>query len=56
MKASKFYALTCLILLLVISNAFSANYEISGDSIYQHISVLADDSLEGRQVGEDGEW
>lgn len=33
-----------------------AQYQISSDSIYKHISVLADDSLEGRQVGEQGEW
>ena len=31
-------------------------YAISADSVYKHISVLADDSLEGRQVGEIGEW
>lgn len=38
------------------SYAISASYEISADSIYRHISVLADDSLEGREVGEPGEW
>ncbi|MFQ6007970.1 MAG: M20/M25/M40 family metallo-hydrolase [Candidatus Zixiibacteriota bacterium] len=31
-------------------------YTITADSIYKHVSVLADDSLEGRQVGEPGEW
>ncbi len=31
-------------------------YAISGDSIFKHISVLAHDSLEGREVGEPGEW
>lgn len=31
-------------------------YVISPDSIHKHIAVLADDSLEGRQVGEIGEW
>ncbi len=33
-----------------------SSYTISTDTIYKHISVLADDSLEGRQVGESGEW
>jgi len=31
-------------------------FAISADSVYKHISILADDSLEGRQVGEIGEW
>ncbi|HWR83903.1 MAG TPA: M28 family peptidase [Candidatus Deferrimicrobium sp.] len=31
-------------------------YVMSVDSIQRHISVLADDSLEGRRVGEFGEW
>lgn len=29
---------------------------ISSERIYEHIAVLAHDSLEGRQVGEAGEW
>lgn len=33
-----------------------AEYKISADSLYRHISVLADDSLEGRETGEPGEW
>ena len=36
--------------------AGSATYEISTDSIYQHVAILAADSMEGRQVGEPGEW
>lgn len=52
------------ILALVISfsalttapGAISSPYVITADSIYKHISVLADDSLEGREVGEIGEW
>ncbi len=32
-----------------------AEYVISADSVYRHIEVLADDSLEGRRVGEPGE-
>ena len=38
------------------SFAISSPYTITSDSIYQHISVLAHDSLEGREVGEIGEW
>jgi hypothetical protein len=45
------------ILLIIIVSYCSANsYEISSDSIFKHISILADDSLEGRQVGEIGEY
>ena len=44
-----------LISFLVITPA-SAEYRITTDSIHQHIAVLAHDSLEGRQVGEVGEW
>ncbi|MCK4607201.1 MAG: M28 family peptidase [candidate division Zixibacteria bacterium] len=31
-------------------------YDITPDSIHRHIAVLAHDSLEGREVGEIGEW
>ncbi len=31
-------------------------YKITPDSVEKHIAVLAHDSLEGRQVGEIGEW
>ncbi|MCD6249747.1 MAG: M28 family peptidase [candidate division Zixibacteria bacterium] len=31
-------------------------YEITADSILNHLKVLASDSLEGREVGEPGEW
>lgn len=34
----------------------AASYDISDDSIFKHIAVLAHDSLEGREVGEPGEW
>ena len=37
-------------------SGWPSGYAISADSVYKHISVLADDSLEGRQVGEIGEW
>ena len=33
-----------------------AAYTITADSIYKHIAILASDSLEGREVGEPGEW
>ena len=45
------------ILLFALSFAHgSSEYEITTDSIYSHIAVLAHDSLEGREVGEIGEW
>ncbi len=52
--------LTLMGLLVLIANAApnntnAATYQISADSIYRHISVLANDSLEGREVGEPGE-
>ena len=37
-------------------SSWSAPYRISPDSIFRHISVLASDSLEGRETGEAGEW
>jgi len=37
-------------------SARSAAYVISPDSIYRHVAILAADSMEGRQVGEAGEW
>lgn len=33
-----------------------AAYDISADSVYKHVAVLAADSMEGREVGEAGEW
>jgi hypothetical protein len=36
--------------------ASRAEYSITPDSIYKHIAILASDSLEGREVGEPGEW
>ncbi|UCC45480.1 MAG: M20/M25/M40 family metallo-hydrolase [Candidatus Zixiibacteriota bacterium] len=47
-----------LLVLLVIccaATAQSRTYVITADSILSHIRVLAADSLEGREVGEDGE-
>lgn len=43
-------------LLLALPAFVRAEYVISADSIYNHIGVLASDSLEGREVGEPGEW
>ena len=56
MKRLKFYLLVCLALITAVSNSISGSYKITGPAVYEHISVLADDSLEGRQVGEPGEW
>ena len=49
------FAVVCVI---VVQASFAANapYEITSDSVYQHIAVLASDSLEGREIGEPGEW
>lgn len=50
---------TSLILPIILSVSqvtASQEYEISEDSIKNHISILAHDSLEGRQVGDTGEW
>lgn len=44
------------VLLLINPASLKADYQISADSIYNHIAVLAHDSLEGRKVGESGEW
>ena len=56
MKRLKFYLLVCLALITAVSNSISGSYKITGPAVYEHISILADDSLEGRQVGEAGEW
>ena len=45
-----------LLLAAVNSAADPAGYQITADSVYRHIAVLASDSLEGREVGEAGEW
>ncbi|MEW5796073.1 MAG: M28 family peptidase [Candidatus Zixiibacteriota bacterium] len=48
----------CFLLLFVLSigpRAADAAYDITADSVHRHIAVLADDSMEGRQVGETGE-
>ncbi len=42
--------------MLPLSVPAVAQYDISPDSVCQHVAVLAHDSLEGREVGEPGEW
>ena len=44
-----------LMMLMAGSTTAAGTYEITPDSIHRHISVLAHDSLEGREVGEVGE-
>jgi hypothetical protein len=53
MKSS---TLLLLCLLVCLPLASSTAYDITADSIYKHIAILASDSLEGREVGEPGEW
>ena len=51
-------SITLLVSLLIAGGLQPAKAvsDISADSIYKHIAVLAADSLEGREVGEEGEW
>jgi hypothetical protein len=56
MKKSALFALI-VTLGLIFKTCHSASvYTITPDSVYKHVAVLADDSLEGREVGEPGEW
>ncbi len=41
---------------LCLSQAKATEYSITPESIHEHLAVLASDSLEGREVGEIGEW
>jgi hypothetical protein len=56
MKLSIKMSFKALLLIILISYYPANSYEITSDSIFKHVSVLADDSLEGRQVGEIGEY
>ncbi len=50
---------TIAVTLTILTGATFASetiYKITPDSVEKHIAVLAHDSLEGRQVGEIGEW
>ena len=51
-----FFLRVVVILSIGSMTASAADYTISNDSIHKHIAVLASDSLEGREVGEPGEW
>ncbi len=52
----RYYLLTATACILLTGATIdAATYDISTDSVYQHIIVLASDSLEGREVGEPGE-
>lgn len=53
----KIISTTIICLYLTGTSIFAENkpYQITPESVLEHISVLADDSLEGRQVGEIGE-
>lgn len=48
--------LTVVLLAITLIPLTAAGYTISTDSVFKHISVLAADSLEGRETGSDGEW
>ena len=48
--------LTLVLLAMAIIPFTAVSYTISADSVYRHISILASDSLEGRETGSDGEW
>ncbi len=56
MKKIVYITLIFTMLLMINPGILKADYQVTSDSIYKHISVLADDSLEGRRVGEPGEW
>ncbi len=49
-------AVICLVPALAFSAPGVELYQPTTDSLRAHLSVLAADSLEGRRVGEDGEW
>ena len=56
MKSVLILVITMLLLGLAGSTVAAPDHSISKDNLYRHISVLAHDSLEGRQIGEPGEW
>lgn len=47
---------TLLVVTLLAVPALRAAYEIKPEALRSHVAVLASDSLEGREVGEPGEW
>ena len=48
--------LVIVLLATTIMPLTAVSYTISADSVYKHISILAADSLEGRETGSEGEW
>ncbi len=55
MKANRLWFLAPLLASFVLA-AGTESYRITPQSIQAHIEILASDSLEGREVGEPGEW
>ena len=51
----KLLIISIFFILPISSQAIESQYTITADSIFKHIEVLANDSLEGREVGEPGE-
>lgn len=51
----KLLIISIFFVLPINSQAIDSQYTITADSIFKHIEVLANDSLEGREVGEPGE-
>ncbi|MFZ1682706.1 MAG: M28 family peptidase [Candidatus Zixiibacteriota bacterium] len=56
MRASRLMVAAAMMLAVLAKTTPAAPYVITPDSIYRDIGVLASDSLEGREVGEVGEW
>ncbi len=49
-------AIAVIVLFAAAIQPHAEPYVITSDSVHKHIAVLAHDSLEGRRVGEVGEW
>ncbi len=56
MKKSVLFVLVMVAGTIGKAYGITSAYTITPDSLYHHVAVLADDSLEGREVGEAGEW
>jgi aminopeptidase YwaD len=56
MRTSRLIVAAAIMLAVQAMTSSAAPYVITPDSIYRDIGVLASDSLEGREVGEPGEW
>ncbi len=57
-RMKKTALIVLLLALALASSAYSltSTYTITADSVFRHVAVLADDSMEGREIGEPGEW